>query len=156
ASSTPAAAPIVPAAAPSTAAAAQSAPPPASSTASKSEWDVQVAQVAVNTATINFEDRSVAPVFKLVLAPTHVTIDKVSLDMTRPLPVKMTTKIDGVASLTAAGDLAPDPLKASFDVDVRGFKLKPLQPYIGEKTDMTIRSGQADAKGRLELNPSGS
>jgi len=121
----------------------------------KSAWDVQLQQVAVNAATINFEDRTITPAFKLVMAPTNVTVDKVSLDLTRPLPIKLTTAFDGGGSLTAAGDLVPDPLQAALDIDLRDLRLKRLQPYVAKTTDMTIRAGQANAKGRLELNPPG-
>jgi outer membrane protein OmpA-like peptidoglycan-associated protein len=120
------------------------------------EWDVQIAAIAVNDATIDFEDRSLKPAFKTVLAPTALTAGPVSLDLSRPVPVQVTTHIDGRATtLTAKGDVVPEPLTAALDVELKGLELKRLQPYVAGTTDLTIRSGQASSKGRFEMHPAG-
>jgi uncharacterized protein involved in outer membrane biogenesis len=133
-------------------------PPPAaadSPAAAPTEWDVQVAAVAVNDATISFEDRSLTPAFATVLAPTDVTLGQISLDLAKPLPITASTKIDDGASLTASGQLTPEPLSAALDVELAGFDLRRLQPYVAGTTDMTIRSGAVSSAGRFEMQPPG-
>jgi flagellar motor protein MotB len=120
------------------------------------EWDVQIAAVAVDDATIDFEDRSLQPAFKTILAPTDLSAGPVSLDLSRPVPLQVTTHIDGDATtLTAKGNLTPEPLTAAFDVELKGFEVKRLQPYVAGTTALTIRSGAASSKGRFEMHPPG-
>jgi hypothetical protein len=119
------------------------------------DWTLELAELDVVDASIAFEDRSLQPTLKTVLAPTHVKVSKVSLDLSRPLAIELSTKIDGEASFAGAGELTPEPLQAALDVTLDGIDLRRLQPYAAGTTDLTIHSGKAATRGRFELNPPG-
>ncbi len=157
-----AAAPPLPAdaAAPPPAATDDASPPtPADATAPASTpspaWQVQVAGVEVKDATIDFEDRTVAPAAKFVLAPFNAAVREVSLDLARPLPLSFDAKINGQGTLGGSGSLVPDPFAADIELALDGFDLTDIQPYVSASTAMTIRRGTLGLKGQATLRPPG-
>ena len=119
------------------------------------EWTVQVANVALRSAAVSYEDRAVEPVARFELAPLEITATDASLDLARSLPVKFDATINGTAKLTGTGNVVPEPFAADVDFDLAGLPLQALQPYANGTTDLTIRQGTAGATGKLSLAPAG-
>jgi hypothetical protein len=124
----------------STAAAAPpaSATPPAPATPS---WKFDLREFAVREASISAEDRSTSPAAKVLLAPLSLKVDGVSLDLAKPVTVALETHINGAGSLNVSGDVAPQPLAANVSLKLDGVDLKAVQPYIAQRTSMTLVSG---------------
>jgi Domain of Unknown Function (DUF748) len=118
----------------STAAAA----PPASATP---PWKFDLREFAVREASISAEDRSTSPAAKVLLAPLSLKVDGVSLDLAKPVTVALETHINGAGSLNVSGDVAPQPLAANVSLKLDGVDLKAVQPYIAQRTSMTLVSG---------------
>lgn len=124
-------------------------------TGSGPDWTLAVATVAVKSGALEFEDRTVRPTAHFALTPLDVTLRQMSLDLTRPLPVEIAAVINGAARFAGSGQLVPDTGAVELDVDVAGFKVKDLQPYVNGTTDLTIRAGTLAAKGRFAIGPAG-
>jgi hypothetical protein len=64
--------------------------------------------------------------------------------------VSLDTRINEAGSLSAAGDITPQPLSARLALKMDGIDLKVAQPYIAQHTSMTLLSGRlsGDAKVR--------
>jgi Domain of Unknown Function (DUF748) len=124
----------------STAAAAPpaSATPPAPATP---PWKFDLREFAVREASISAEDRSTSPAAKVLLAPLSLKVDGVSLDLAKPVTVALETHINGAGSLNVSGDVAPQPLAANVSLKLDGVDLKAVQPYIAQRTSMTLVSG---------------
>ncbi|MDH5246228.1 MAG: DUF748 domain-containing protein, partial [Betaproteobacteria bacterium] len=118
-------------------------------------WTVTVGNVELIDAAVSYEDRALNPVARFELAPLDVTAGDVSLDLSRSLPVKFDTTINGKAKLTGQGQVVPEPFAAEFDIDLAQFPLAELQPYINGTADLTIRRGTVAAKGKFALAPAG-
>jgi len=130
------------------------APAPESSAASK-PWTLQLSHLDVNGAAFDFEDRMQAPVKRFAFNPVNLHVEGASLDLTRPLPVRLDALINGHAPLKIAGTLAPDPLVADLDVSLDRASMIFLQPYVLPVADLTIRDGTVAAAGKLQLRPAG-
>jgi hypothetical protein len=116
-------------------------------------WQVQVGGVDVKDAAIDFEDRSLSPSVKFALAPLNVSVQGLSLDLGRPLPVHFDMTINGKGKLSGAGHLTPEPLAADIDLELAGFDLRDVQPYVGASAALTIESGTLGMKGSVALKP---
>jgi len=131
------------AAPPSTAAAAQppSAAPP---------WKFDLRDLTLQEATVSVEDRGTSPAAKVLLAPLSVKVDGVSLDLAKPVSVALDTRINHTGSLNVSGDVTPQPLSANVSLKLDGVGLEAVQPYIAQRTSMTLISGRlsGDAKVR--------
>ena len=128
-----------------------SAPSPAPS----KPWTLQLSHLDVNGAAFDFEDRMQAPVKRFAFNPVNLHVEGASLDLTRPLPVRLDALINGHAPLKIAGTLAPDPLVADLDVSLDRASMIFLQPYVLPVADLTIRDGTVAATGKLQLRPAG-
>jgi Domain of Unknown Function (DUF748) len=131
------------AAVPSAAAAA----PPVSGTP---PWKFDLRDLTLREATVSVEDRSTSPAAKVLLAPLSVKVDGVSLDLAKPVTVALDTRIDHTGSLSASGDITPQPLSANVSLKLDAIGLDAVQPYIAQHTSMTLMSGRlsGDAKVR--------
>jgi len=150
----PAANPASPAAAATATNSNAHAPAPESSAPSK-PWTLQLSHLDLNGAALDFEDRMQAPVKRFAFNPVNLHIEGASLDLARPLPVRMDAVINGLASLKIAGTLAPDPLTADLDVSLDKASMIFLQPYVLPVADLTIRDGTLATAGKLQLRPAG-
>jgi hypothetical protein len=127
--------------------------PPQAANSAENDWTVKLAAVDLENASIQLEDRSIAPATRFELAPVQLKITDLSLDQTRPVPVVLNATLDDTTSIKAEGTLTPGPFAAELDVQLDELDLRKFQPYVGQATDMTIRRGQAQATGRFSISP---
>lgn len=118
-------------------------------------WQVTVGDVELANAAIAFEDRTLTPAARFDLQPLNLRVSDVSLDMSRPLPVRLDAVINGHANFAAAGVLTPEPLSADFDVKLAKARMQLLQPYVLPVADLTITSGELLVEGKATVAPPG-
>jgi hypothetical protein len=142
--------------APTTPSTGKSAAPPVAPTLTSSgatapspPWAVDLRRFEIRDADIAVEDRSTRPAVKAVLAPFSLQVDGASQDLSKPVSVTLETHIDGKGSLSASGDVTPQPAMANLTVKLADIDLTAIQPYIARKTAMTLLSGRLGADGKL-------
>jgi hypothetical protein len=113
-------------------------------------WKFDLSEFAVREANISAEDRGTSPAAKVLMAPLSLKVDGVSLDLAKPVTVALETRINATGSLNVSGDVVPQPLAANVSLKLDGIDLKAVQPYIAQRTSMTLISGRlsGDAKVR--------
>ena len=79
---------------------------------------MQLANFDLKGADIDLEDRMKAPVKRFAVNPLNLHVQGASLDLSKPLPVRMDAVINGRAQFKLAGQLAPDPLVADLQVSL--------------------------------------
>ncbi len=127
----------------------------ATSPAPEKPWQLELANFDLKGAAVDLEDRMQAPVKHFVVNPVNLHVQGASLDLAKPLPVKMDAVINGHALFKLAGTLAPDPLVGDLDVSLDGASMSYGQPYILPVADLTIRDGTLATAGKLQLRPAG-
>jgi len=139
---------------------ASGAPPQASSTApapaagpASPPWKFDLREIAVREAKISAEDRSTSPAVKVLLAPLSLKVEGVSSDLAKPVTVALDTRINEGGSLSMAGEVAPQPLSANVSLKLDGVDLKAVQPYIGQRTSMTLISGRLSGDAKVRYGP---
>jgi hypothetical protein len=123
--------PAVPAAGTPAAPAAAAAPP----------WTVSLHEFALRDADISAEDRSTKPAASVHLAPLTLTVADASMDLSKPVHLTVATKINDSGSLNLDGQITPKPLTADLSMKLAGVELAVAQPYIAQRTSMTLLSG---------------
>jgi uncharacterized protein involved in outer membrane biogenesis len=149
-----------------TAPVAQTAAAPVPASASAPAWNITLAKLAIDGASIDAEDRSVKPAMALKIAPLTLTVQNYSSDGAQPLTIDLDTGLGASGHLHAGGTLGLSPFNAAMTLDLKQFDLPPLQPYIAQQTDMTLYRGRlasqlqlafaaSPAKGQPQLKLSG-
>lgn len=116
-------------------------------------WNVQVASFDLKDGSVRLEDRTLSPAPVFVLAPLAATATSLTQDLRKPVPVTVTTTINGKAPLTLAGTVVPDTASADVQLTVAQMPVADLLAYLPDYPSIELRSGTAEARGRVVLAP---
>jgi hypothetical protein len=120
---------------------------------SSNEWRFDLAQLLLENAEVDFEDKAVKPAARFRLTPLSLSARGISLDMNRPVPVTLTTGINTGARLSLQGELVPASVSGALQVDLSALPLRDVLGYLPNFPRLELRSGDLDAKGELKLPP---
>jgi hypothetical protein len=132
------------------------APAGAGSSGAAAPWRVELKSFDLADAELSAEDRSVHPAAKVVLAPFSVNVGGASLDLSKPVEVKLDTRVNGKGSISVSGQVTPQPASASLKLKLSDIDLTTAQPYIGQRTSMTLRSGRLGAEAQVTYSQAAS
>ena len=130
-----------PSAAPQLATSTSTPAAPAAGTPAARPWTVGLHEFALRDADISAEDRSTKPAASVHLAPLTLTVADASMDLSKPVHLTVDTKINDSGSLNLDGQITPKPLTADLSMKLAGIELAVAQPYIAQRTSMTLLSG---------------
>ena len=124
--------------------------PASGSAPAAAPWKFDLGEFVLQDASISAEDRGTSPAAKVLLAPLSVKVDGVSLDLGKPVTVALETRVNDTGTLKLDGKVTPQPLSADIALKLDAIELKAAQPYIAQRTSMTLLDGRlsADAKVR--------
>ena len=105
------------------------------------KWVVSIPDIVVEAATMDIEDGLVNPAATFKLAPIDVKVSGYSTAPGTNVQVDANLGIDGTAKVAAKGQIALDTQAQSLHVDISGFNLASIQPYLGTYTQMTLSRG---------------
>ena len=113
-----------------------------SATGSAPGWNITLAKLRIEGASIAAEDRSVKPALRLKIAPLNLTVQNYTSDGAQPISLDLDTGLGESGRLQVGGTLALSPLNTAVTVDLKEFELAPLQPYVSQHTNMTLYRGR--------------
>jgi hypothetical protein len=133
-------------AAPATDAAAST----SASTTDALAWVVSVPDIALDGLKISAEDRQMSPAVAVRLDDLSIHVTGFTTSHSTPVAVVMSTKINQSGKLEAKGDLTPDLAGLKAQAELANLDLTVLQPYIAQRTAMTLRNGLLSTKLNVE------
>ncbi|WP_162456103.1 DUF748 domain-containing protein [Pseudoxanthomonas kalamensis] len=151
----PETAPVAPAATQASVAEAgtDTAAAPATADPAATDWSFVLHHLGLQQAQVDLEDRTVRPSGKFALSPMDLQLDEVSLDLTRPVPMKLSATVNGKAQLALDGTIVPETVAADLQLDVSGLSLGDVTGYLPALPGLTLKSGTVAAKGRVQMRP---
>ena len=132
---------------------AGTAPSPTAAPSPSPPWNASVGTFTLAGARIDFEDRRAEPARRFVVAPLELTVQGASLDLAKPVALKVAGVVNDVAPFHADGQVTPSPLAADLAVGLDGARMEILQPYVLPVADLTIADGRLTVDGRVKLDP---
>jgi len=124
--------------------AANGSTPPAGvpANATSRAWTVSVPDISVEGFKVSAEDRQVSPALALVLSPLDIHVAGYNTTPASRLDVTAKTSINSSATLNATAQLAPSGGDITAHVDLAKLDLSMFQPFIAQRTALTLKSGQ--------------
>lgn len=138
---------------PGPASGSESSAPPSSTDAPA--WVVSVPDIALDNLKISAEDRQISPAVPMQLDDLSIHVTGFTTSHSTPVAVAMSTRINHTGKLDAKADLTPDLAGLKGEADLANFDLTVFQPYIAQKTAMTLRSGLLATKLNAERGADG-
>jgi len=119
-------------------------------------WHYRVNKFELSKFSASLRDESVTPAVNLVLEDIALAVDGFSENLAAPLPVRASLRARDGGSLEAAGRIVPAESVVDLKLKVADLDLKPVQPYLGAQTRLTLASGLLTGEGRAIYAPRGS
>ena len=131
-----------PAAGPAPASATANTAAPAATSAAPA-WTVSVPDIAVNGFKVSAEDRQVSPALALTFSPIDIHVAGYNTTPAARLDITAKTTINGSSTLNATAQLSPGGGgDTTAHIDLAQLDLTMFQPFIAQRTAMTLQSGK--------------
>jgi hypothetical protein len=142
-----------------TATTAAPAPAATAPAASAPAWIVKVPAIDLHGLSVDFQDRSLKPTPTFTLSPLDISVAQFQWPFGPALAVQLKSGVDQSGSLTSQAQVSLPDVAVKAHVELTGFDLPVVQPYLARYTGLTLLSGQLaaridlerDAKGRLNV-----
>ena len=128
-------------------------PQPEPQQAQAADWEVRLPAIAAKDLDVTIEDRSLQPVPVLRLKPLGFSVNNYTTRPGAVVDLVVDTAVNEQGQLHAAAVLELDSLAAKADLELAGFDLTVLQPYVAKESSMTLVSGGLAIKGKLDYVP---
>jgi uncharacterized protein involved in outer membrane biogenesis len=128
---------------------------PAAANAPAPQWVFTAPNIAVENLRLELEDRLLKPGAAFILAPVSANIRGYSTASDAALDVDANIRIEDSGQLAARARVSPESGAVSAHVDIDGFDLESLQPYINAYTQITLLSGQLKSGLDIERSTTG-
>ncbi|PCE29839.1 DUF748 domain-containing protein [Burkholderia ubonensis] len=127
---------------------------PARTVAHKAEaaapsWHYRIDALNVKDSAANYTDLSTPRPVKLAIKPLALSVQKISDDLTKPLPVELKATLNRKGSLNVSGDVTAQPLKLGLKINGNRLDAAAFEPYFGSALNATVASALLNANGNL-------
>ncbi|MBN3798968.1 DUF748 domain-containing protein [Burkholderia sp. Ac-20392] len=112
-------------------------------------WHYRIDALNVKESSANFTDLTTPRPVKLAIKPLDLSVQKISDDMTKPLPVQLKATLNRKGSLNVTGDVTAQPLKLGLKINGNRLDAAAFEPYFGSALNATIASALLNAQGNL-------
>ncbi|HDR9501071.1 DUF748 domain-containing protein [Burkholderia cepacia] len=112
-------------------------------------WHYRIDALNVKDSSANFTDLSTPRPVKLAIKPLDLAVQKISDDMSKPLPVQLKATLNRKGSLNVTGDVTAQPLKLGLKINGNRLDAAAFEPYFGSALNATIASALLNAQGNL-------
>ena len=117
-------------------------------------WQFALDELTLAGLELQFSDASVKPKAELALQDVHLQLEKLSSDLSQPVPLQARLRVREGGSLEASGELTPATTAARVKFKLANLALQPAQPWLNEFVKLRLTSGTLNVNGEL-LNQAG-
>ena len=118
-------------------------------TATASPMDVQLARLSLDGLEVGIVDQSPDAPVRLDVARGFVTLQDLSLDMNKAVPLQAGFALRQGGRFEASGTVVPGKTSGRLDLKLAGLSLQPFAPYVNQVARLNLHSGVASSRGRL-------
>lgn len=122
-------------------------------TTTEPEWVANLNSIAVTDSTLIYSDKSVTPSVNLRADGFNLKVDNVSSKRDKTVKIALQTKLNKSGKLSVNGNASPQFKTLDLAIDGQSLPIAALQSYFADLLNVTLSSGQANAKGKLLLTP---
>ncbi|WP_322022788.1 DUF748 domain-containing protein [Burkholderia sp. BCC1977] len=112
-------------------------------------WHYRIDALNLKESSANFTDLSTPRPVKLAIKPLDLSVQKISDDLTKPLPVQLKATLNRKGSVNVSGDVTAQPLKLGLKINGNRLDAAAFEPYFGSALNATIASALLNAQGNL-------
>ena len=119
--------------------------------ADKSDWALNLGKLALNNSQLHIEDQTPNQPVLLDIEKLGLELRNLSLQMTKPVPVKASFSIKQGGRFETHGTLTPAPFKSTLNLQLKDAAFKPFAPYLNQQAKLELASGTANIQGKVSM-----
>ena len=119
------------------------------------EWHSKVRLLQASGLGFVLEDRRTRPAARFQVSGGSVRVDSFSTAAEARFPLSFACSLGTAGYAEGRGVIKPAAPSADLQLDVRGFDLRQIQPYVSTSSKVDIVRGTVDAKGHFAFNTHG-
>lgn len=116
-----------------------------------SQWSVNLAKLALDQSRVHIEDQTPNKPMQLDIEKIGLEVRNLSLDLSKPLPVKASFAIKQGGRFETQGNVTPVPFKGALNLKLSDAAFKPFAPYLNQFAKLELGSGSASVSGKLSM-----
>ncbi len=117
------------------------------------EWLANLNTVAITDSNVSFKDYSVTPTAAFSADGFNLKLENVSSKLDKPTKISLDTRVNKTGKLKINGTAAVQLKSFDLAIDALNLPIPALHPYLTNLFNVTLTSGLAHAKGKLQLTP---
>lgn len=125
-------------------------PPPPEPIEADKAWTVHIDQVTLSSASLHFEDHTLAKVVPMNIESLNLVVENIDLSEKKLQHLALHANVNQRGSIEAKGALAWAPLAANLAFDLKQVDLVPLQGWGGEQWNALLSQGDLSFQGNAE------
>jgi hypothetical protein len=130
------------------------APTPATTPAAPG-WTVKVPKIDLTGLAVDFDDHSLQPAPMFTLAPLDISVGQFQWPFGPPVAIQVKATLNKSATLAAQAQVTLSQATVQGHVELSGFELPALQPYVAHYTGLALLSGRLGLKADIERDAKG-
>jgi len=119
------------------------------------DWTVKVPMIALSDLAVDFEDRSLKPAPAFALTALDIRVGRFQWPFGPPLDVQVKSALNKSATISAQAQVTLPDAAVKSHLELAGFDLPVLQPYVARYTGLALLSGRLGTKADLERDAKG-
>ena len=112
-------------------------------------WKYRIASVAIENTELRVEDDSAPKPVIVAVAPLNIHLKDISSDLGKPLKLDFSGTVNRKGSISVAGTVTPEPLKAELRLVSKRLDLAAAGPYLSSRLNATITSAALTMKAAI-------
>lgn len=114
-------------------------------------FSLDVNAFSISKGTVEFADASNTSPAKLVWSEVDLQARDLSTRPDTQGDIRLASRLNGTGSVSAAADLALNPLLCRARMDVKGLEIGWVQPYFADEVQLVVTRGHLSAEGDVSL-----
>jgi uncharacterized protein involved in outer membrane biogenesis len=119
------------------------------------DWTVKAPKIALSDLAVDFEDRRLKPAPAFAFTALGISVGQLQWPFGPPLTVEVKSALNKSATLSAQAQVTLPDAAVKAHVELAGFDLPVLQPYVARYTGLALLSGQLGTKADIERDTKG-
>jgi len=115
-------------------------------------WSVTLGEISVRDYALNIQEGLLTDNTPWRIAPINLTTGSIQSDFNSPIEYSLDLSINAQGKLTSTGKVEVNQQHLNADLQLTGFALKQLQPYLAPYLNITVKNGEFNSSGTIEAN----
>jgi len=117
------------------------------------DWTFDVGGISISDFRFELDDRSVPEGALLVIDTLDLGVESLTNRPGEPAEITLALTANRTGKLDVGGKAMLTPPSAALEIDLQGFALTPLRPYVEASVPLHVMDGAVSAKGSVVVEP---